>query len=94
MIVLPAKLSAHHLRTEGARFGEHKAAHADKVMRQAHEAGLLTEQVNDQILAAVDHDIRKTVEDLAKQVPPAKLVIFDKAARRAYRHYAKAKAAT
>jgi hypothetical protein len=93
MIVLPANCPALSLRAEGRRFGLHKAAHAEQVMRQAHERGVLTDEMTDKILRAVDHDIRKTVQDLAKHLPEKKLVIFDKAARWAYRRHVKALAA-
>lgn len=85
MICLPVDLAAHRVRSEGRRFGQHKAAEAEQAMRFAHAHGLLTQQIADQLYSAIDHDISKTVQDLATQaqVPAAKLALFEKAARRA-----------
>jgi hypothetical protein len=78
-------LSARSLRSEGTRFGLHKAQQVEEVSRKAHAMGRLTDEMADEIFDAADSDIRKTVADIAAQVPPDKAAMFERAARAAYR---------
>lgn len=84
VITLP-DITGASLRAEGRRFGRHKADEAAQLMRHAHAHGVLTEDVVDGAVDAIEHDIRKTVQNLAGHVPAAKLALFDRAARRAAR---------
>jgi len=86
-------ITTHWLRAAGRRFGLEEAEKADEVMRQACALGRLNEEFVDEVGRAVDHDIRKTVESLAMRVPAEKRAVFEKAARRAYRKFAKEHAA-
>jgi hypothetical protein len=83
MIVLPADFASHRLRAEGRRYGRHEAEKAEALMREAAGYGMLTDELADRVLLAVDHDIRKTVANLAPQVPAEKRAVFERAARRA-----------